>query len=80
MISWYLIIYINNLAKELIQKEFERNEKVKNKVRAIVEMNSMKKKKEKETLGQDLKVIKGLSDDFNPEIYVDDHTDDNESD
>ena len=40
-------------------------------------MNAVKKKKEKETLGGDLKVIKGLGDDFNPELYVDEKEDPN---
>ncbi len=34
-------------------------------------MKSEKKKKEKEILGQDLKVLKNIGDDFNPELYID---------
>jgi len=43
-------------------------------------MNSIKKKKEKETLGQDLKIIKVLGENFNPELYIDNKEEHDESD
>jgi len=55
--------------KSLI-KELDKNEKMRQNVRRIMEINYKKKTEERETLNQDLKVLNMIDDEFNPELYI----------
>ena len=59
------------LDKDMV-KEINKNDKVRQKLRKIMEINHTKKIGEKETLEKDLKVLKMIDDEFNPEIYLED--------
>ena len=65
------------LDKDMV-KEISRNDKMRQKVRKIMEVNHTKKVAEKDTLEKDLKVLKMIDDEFNPEIYLEEKKD-NES-
>ncbi len=51
-------------------KEINRNDKMRQKVRKIMEVNHNRKVNEKEILEKDLKVLRMIDDEFNPEIYL----------
>lgn len=60
----------NKERHELILKEFNKNQAVRNKLRAMIEIQTDKKNKEKEKVKSDVKVLKMLQDDFDPEVYI----------
>lgn len=59
------------LDKDMV-KEINKNEKMRQKVRKIMELNHSRKINEKEVLEKDLKVLNMIDDEFNPEIYLED--------
>jgi len=60
----------NKEKHELILKDFNKNQQIRNKMRAIMEIKTDKKNKEKEVIKSDVKVLKMLSEDFDPELYI----------
>jgi U3 small nucleolar RNA-associated protein 7 len=60
----------NKEKHEQILKDFNKNQQIRNKMRAIMEIKTEKKNKEKEEIKNNVKVIKMLSDDFDPELYI----------
>jgi len=60
----------NKEKHEEILKEFNKNQKIRSKLRAIIEINTNKMNKEKEGIKNDVKVLKMLAEDFDPELYI----------
>jgi hypothetical protein len=58
------------LEHELILKDINKNQKMRNKLRAIMQIKTEKKNKEKEEIKKEVKVLKMLQEDFDPELYV----------
>jgi len=69
----------NKEKHEEILKHFNKNQKIRSKLRAIMEIKSEKQNKEKEVIKNDVKVLKMLSEDFDPELYIKEKEDADES-
>lgn len=67
----------NKETHELILKDFNKNQQIRNKMRAIMEIKTQKKNKEKDVIHSDVKVLKMISEDFDPELYIQENEDDN---
>jgi U3 small nucleolar RNA-associated protein 7 len=70
----------NKETHDLILKEFNKNQNIRNKMRAVMEIKSEKKNKEKEVIKSDVKVLKMLADDFDPELYIKEKEEEADSD
>ena len=70
----------NKEKHDLILKDFKNNQQIRNKMRAIMEIKADKKSKEKETIKSEVKVLKMLSEEFDPELYIKEKEDKDDSD
>ena len=60
----------NKAQHDKILKDFERNQKLRSKLKAMIELQDNKKNKEKSVIKNEVKIIKNFIDDFDPELYV----------
>ena len=60
----------NKAQHDKILKDFERNQKLRSKLKAMIELQDNKKNKEKSIIKNEVKIIKNFIDDFDPELYV----------
>jgi hypothetical protein len=70
--------FILILEHELILKDIDKNQKMRNKLRAIMQIKTEKKNKEKEEIKKEVKVLKMLQEDFDPELYIKEQESENE--
>ena len=62
---------LKNKAKhDLIIKEFNRNQALRGKIKAMIQMKNKKKDEEKSKVKKEVKILKNLSEDFDPELYL----------
>ena len=55
---------------DLILKEFDKNQKIRKKMQAMIELQYDKKQKEKSQIKRQVKILKEFTDDFDPALYV----------
>jgi U3 small nucleolar RNA-associated protein 7 len=60
----------NKAQHDKILKDFERNQRLRSKLKAMIELQDNKKNKEKNIIKKEVKIIKNFIDDFDPELYV----------
>ena len=62
---------LKNKAKhDLILKEFNRNQALRGKIKAMIQMKNKKKDEEKSKVKKEVKILKNISEDFDPELYL----------
>ena len=55
---------------DLILKEFDKNQKIRKKMQAMIELQYDKKQKEKSQIKRQVQILKDFADDFDPALYV----------
>ena len=60
----------NKEKHDLILKEFNKNQLLRGKIKAMVEMQTNKKNEEKSQIKKQVKVLQTLAEDFDPELYI----------
>ena len=62
---------LKNKAKhDLILKDFNRNQALRGKIKAMITMKNKKKDEEKSKVRKEVKILKNLAEDFDPELYI----------
>jgi len=60
----------NKQQHDMILKEFNKNQLLKGKIKAMIEIQDNKKNEEKSQIKREVKILKNLAEDFDPELYV----------
>lgn len=60
----------NKQNHDLILKEFDKNQKIRKKMQAMIELQYDKKQKEKSQIKRQVQILKDFADDFDPALYV----------
>ncbi len=60
----------NKEKHDLIIKDFNKNQQIRNKLRSLMEMKTERKINEKEKIKNDVKVLKMVEEEFDPELYL----------
>ena len=60
----------NKEKHDLILKEFDKNQKIRKKMQAMIELQYDKKQKEKSQIKREVQILKDFADDFDPSLYV----------
>ena len=55
---------------DLILKQFDKNQKIRKKMQAMIELQYDKKQNEKKQIKREVQILKDLADDFDPSLYV----------
>ena len=72
---------LKNKAKhDVILKEFNRNQALRGKIKAMIQMKNKKKDEEKSKVKKEVKILKNLSEDFDPELYLKEKEEEDELD
>ena len=62
---------LKNKAKhDVILKEFNRNQALRGKIKAMIQMKNKKKDEEKNKVKKEVKILKNIVEDFDPELYL----------
>ena len=67
----------NKEKHDLILKQFEKNQKIKKKMQAMIELQYDKKQNEKKEIKRQVQILKDFADDFDPALYVKQNEDEN---
>ena len=60
----------NKQNHDLILKEFDKNQKIRKKMQALIELQYDKKQKEKSQIKREVQILKDFANDFDPALYV----------
>jgi U3 small nucleolar RNA-associated protein 7 len=60
----------NKEKHDLILKQFDKNQKIRKKMQAMIELQYDKKQNEKKQIKREVQILKDLADDFDPSLYV----------
>ena len=72
---------LKNKAKhDVILKEFNRNQALRGKIKAMIQMKNKKKDEEKSKVKKEVKILKNISEDFDPELYLKEKEEEDELD
>ena len=63
----------NKEKHDLILKQFEKNQKIKKKMQAMIELQYDKKQEEKKQIKRQVQILQNFADDFDPALYVKDN-------
>ena len=70
----------NKEKHDIILKEFNRNQALRGKIKAMIQMKNKKKDEEKSKVKKEVKILKNISEDFDPELYLKEKEEEDELD